>query len=257
MRIPKRLLLLLALPVVCALAEGPPKVPTDAVVKPTFMSGYDSFSGGTAFVCEVPGHDGLLLLTAHHLFGSACGLDHEYTWEEMPTAWPAVTGLSIDDPARYVTSAAPLAIPGAHALDDKSYDKDLAAYRVPAENKLPSLRLATAQPKVHETVFLYARQRGEAKLRFFRATVFPSGNSEFMYLFDDSDINLAGTSGAPVLNASGEVVAINIGGTKAADRLFGFGNSCLSIAKLLARAKPPQGDKTPGPDSASKVEEHP
>jgi len=110
-------------------AETPPKVPDHVVLKPTFMTGYDSFSGGTAFVCQVPDFDGMLILTAHHLFGSACGLAREFTWQELPKTFVAVTGLSMSDPTRYVTSVKPLTIPGAHGLDGSGYHNDLAGYR--------------------------------------------------------------------------------------------------------------------------------
>lgn len=102
-------------------ADEAPKVPDHVVFSPTFMTGYDSFSGGTAFLCTVPEMDGVFLLTAHHLFGAACGLEKEFTWQELPKTFVAVTGLSIKDPARHITSTRPLTIPGAHGLDNSGY----------------------------------------------------------------------------------------------------------------------------------------
>src|SRR5664279_1160408 len=75
-----------------------PVVPADVVLKPTFMTGYDSFSGGTAFLCTVPGVEGTFLLTAQHLFGPACGLKRQFTWQEVPKTFIVVTALSIREP---------------------------------------------------------------------------------------------------------------------------------------------------------------
>ena len=215
--------------------EAPPTVPADVVLKPTFMTGYDSFSGGTAFLCAVPGVDGTFLLTAQHLFGPACGLKRQFTWQEVPKTFIVVTALSISEPRHFITSTQPLAIPGGRALDDSGYDHDLAAYRV--DEKVTRLRMAAARPKVGETVFLYARQRGKTTLDMLRAVVRKSSDSEFEYTFEDEDINLAGTSGAPVLNGVGEVVALNIGGGEESGKHWGMGNPCNSISSLLKAAK--------------------
>ena len=179
----------------------------------------------------------MLLLTAHHLFGEACGLDREYTWQELPKTFVAVTGLSITDPTRYVTSTKPLTIPGARGLDSSGYHNDLAGYRVIPKPTLSALRLATARPKVGATVFLHARQRGKSSLDMLKAVVRKSTDTEFEYVFEASKLNIAGTSGAPVLNALGEVVAINIGGGQEAGKNWGMGNPCSSIIRLLKSAK--------------------
>src|SRR5712691_5672937 len=78
--------------------ERAPVPPAHVVLKPTFMSGHESFSGGTAFLCTVPGVEGTFLLTAQHLFGPACGLKRELSWQEVPKIFVVVTALSIVEP---------------------------------------------------------------------------------------------------------------------------------------------------------------
>ncbi len=224
--------------VVAADAQAP-TVPEHVVLKPTFMTGYDSFSGGTAFLCNIPGVEGTFLLTAQHLFGPACGLKRQFSWREIRNTFLVVTGLSITEPRHFVTCSNCVAIPGARALDNRGYDKDLAAYRLSSDQKPASLRLAATRPKVGETVFLHARQRGKTSLDMLRAVVRKSTDSEFEYAFEEKQINLAGTSGAPVLNAAGEVVALNIGGAEEAGRFWGMGNPCDSISSLLKAALKP------------------
>lgn len=225
--------------VIAADEQQPPTVPGDVVLKPTFMTGYDSFSGGTAFLCNVPGIEGTCLLTAQHLFGPACGLKRQFSWQEIPRIFVVATALSITEPTHFVTCSNCIAIPGARALDNHGYNKDLAAYRLSMDQKPAALRLASARPKVGETVFLHARQRGKTTLEMLRAVVRKSSDSEFEYAFEDKQINLAGTSGAPVLNTAGEVVALNIGGGEEAGRFWGMGNPCDSISGLLKAALKP------------------
>lgn len=230
-----KLFLAAAMMAITVSAQPLPNVPDHVVLKPTFMTGYDSFSGGTAFLCTVPGIEGTFLLTAQHLFGPACGLKRQYTWDEVPKTFVAVTALSIADPKHFITSTQPATIPGAEATDKSGYTNDLAAYRV--DGKPTSLRLAAERPKVGDTVFLLARQRGKTSLEMFRAVVRKSSDSEFEYIYDDKEIRLAGTSGAPVLNTAGDVVALNIGGSPEGDRIWGMGNPCDSILRLLEKAR--------------------
>ena len=49
-------------------------------------------------------------------------------------------------------------------------------------------------------------------------------NGNLVYEFKDRSLNLAATSGAPILNAAGEVVAINVASDAIPGRLFGVGN---------------------------------
>ncbi|HEY1111198.1 MAG TPA: hypothetical protein VGE76_21255 [Opitutaceae bacterium] len=57
------------------------------------------------------------------------------------------------------------------------------------------------------------------------------------YVFQKADMKLGGTSGAPVLSESGEVVAINLGGGPDKGRLVGIGNPAASILAELSKKK--------------------
>ena len=215
----------------------PPRVPENCIYKPTFMTGYTSFTGGTCFLCTVPEMDGVFMLTAHNLFGKACGLTRDYTWEEMPKLYQVMTALSMTDIKHSITSSLPLTIPGARGMDKSGYDHDLAGYRVDSSNSSSALTLSAVRPMVGQIVYLLARQHGKEELEMMRAIVRKSSEAEFEYTYFSVGLNLVGTSGAPVLNQNGEVVAINIGGDIDRGR-WGIGNPCSSILPLLQGIKP-------------------
>lgn len=214
-----------------------PTPPKDSVVKPTFMTGYDSFSGGTAFLCRIEQLDLNLILTAHHLFGPACGWEKDFAWDEIESRFEVMTGLSMGgDYKKYITSSELVVIPGARGVDEKGYDQDICAWKIPSGNRLPTLELADKLPKKGDPVYLFARERGSEVLKLFKATVVISTTSEFEYGFDKTVV-LGGTSGAPVLNEQGKVVAINIGGYEnKKKKTVGIGNPQPAILKMLKGA---------------------
>ena len=221
---------------VCLFAQG--SLPADAVLKPTFMTGFDSFSGGTAFVCRLNDPEETVILTAHHLFGPACGWEKEFRWDELKQEFEAMTALSMNDFRKWVTSTELVEIPGAEGWNEKGYHRDIAAWRFPKSNKLPSLPLAAKLPEKGESVFLFARERGKEDLELFEAVVETATDTEFTYRYKRADkVNFSGTSGAPVLDSEGHVVAINLGGfDEEGAPTLGVGNPLPSILKMLKPA---------------------
>ena len=210
------------------------EIEKDAVLKPTFMTGSDSFTGGTAFVCKVK--EKKFIITAHHLFGPACGLDKQYSWKEAPVTFSTVTGISINSPKKFITSNSSVIITGAKELNKNDASKDLAAYEIPIANLFPSLVLSEVQAKVGEKVRILARVRGQKKLQIISGTVTESKIQDCSYVLDDSKIVMKGTSGAPVLNEQGKVIAIHIGSYDHDAKKYGVGNPCTSIINLLKKS---------------------
>lgn len=211
----------------------------NTVLKPTFITGYESFTAGTAFVCDLPDGKGRFLLTAHHLLGPAGGFETELPWNKLNEVIKLTVALSMDDPTVHIVSRKALQIPGARALDRSGWADDLAAFHIDSDKRSPALQLAKTMPKPGERLWLYARQRGSDKLALFPCTAATSNGRELHYTFSDRAIKLAGTSGAPVLNAEGLIVAINIGGGEENGRLIGYGNPAPSVVAHLERATKP------------------
>lgn len=217
----------------CAADPAPSK---NTVLKPTFITGKESFTAGTAFVCESPDGKKHFLLTAHHLFGSAGGFESELPWDKLNEVIKLTVSISMEDSSIHVLSKKALLIAGARALDNAGLANDIAAFELDYDKTRPALALAKIAPKVGERLWLYGRQRGSDRLELLACITTASNATELDYAFDNKTINLAGTSGAPVLNANAQVVAINIGGTEHNGKLIGYGNPTASIVAHLDRA---------------------
>ncbi len=202
------------------------------------MTGFDSFSGGTAFVCRLNDPGETVILTAHHLFGPACGWEVEFRWDELRDEFEAMTALSMNNFRKWVTSTELVEIPGAEGWNGDGYHRDIAAWRFPEGSELPALPLATELPQKGESVFLFARERGKEKLELFEAVVEIATDTEFTYRYKRTEkVNFGGTSGAPILDSEGRVVGINLGGYDEEGALtLGVGNPLPSIVKMLTPA---------------------
>ncbi|MCH9688453.1 MAG: serine protease [Deltaproteobacteria bacterium] len=212
--------------------------PEEAWVRPTFVTTDQPLSAGTAFVCEVVPGQPPLLLSAQHLFGPAGGLAREYAWSEMKTLVQGAEGYDAHG-NRVVTAGPPLTIEGAEAMSEERVDADIAAFPLLAPTRVHALPLASAMPTNGDPVWLVAEVMGAAPSTLrHRATIQEVAPTHLVYVFDDA-IELRATSGAPVINAAGQVVAINLGGGDEGGKTFGIGNPAPSI---LARVRSARGD---------------
>jgi Trypsin-like peptidase domain len=238
----KPISVILALSVVTALATAAPAPPSEVVFKPTFLSGDDSLTAGTGFVARLKGE--YVFLTAHHLFGPAGGLERDLSPAEAKEFAVALAGLSMDRSSLVLTSSAMLLIPSAKAFDRSDAGHDVAAFHL-GSYRGPSLAVSNVAPKIGEKVYLLACPRGEAKLRLIGAVVTRGGKDALDYFYEESGMNLAGTSGAPILNESGEVVGINLGGRNVNGKTSGFANPAGSFAGLVSSAITANGPSKP------------
>lgn len=229
----KVIIALLAVGIASSAAFAAPTPPSDVVFKPTFLTGYDSLTAGTGFVARFK--ENRVFLTAHHLFGPAAGLEHDLSPSEAKAFAAAMVGSSMNHPEVLLTSSAMLLIPTAKAFDQNDATHDIAAFHLP-QYQGPALSVSITPTKKGDKVYLLARPRGEEKLRLISAVVSRAGNDSIEYFYDESDVNFAGTSGAPVLNDSGDIVGINLGGGNHKGRTFGFANPAVAFVPLVSSA---------------------
>jgi hypothetical protein len=217
----------------------PPPLPRDAVLRPQFTTTEGPVRAGSAFVVHREG--GLLLLTANHLLGQAGGMSRDHTGAELDRIVQGVDLHSVDDPSATLSARHLLSLPDSEASAQTS-DHDLVAFALPDAGPAHPLELADGNPSAGDTVFLLAEPYGGHGAKLVPATVEVGGAGRTLrYTFaPDAGITepeLRSTSGAPVVDAQGRVVALNC--AAGADRNGGIsaqGVAVVSIRQMLAGA---------------------
>lgn len=221
----------------------PPKGVADTICRPTFELKAQPLSAGTAFLMETGvAKKPVVLVTAHHLLGPMGGLPTELAWNEVPTAVKRATCKRISDGAQ-TWIGTPLAIPGAASFNNQTSEglRDIALLTVQGNAGVKPLKLAAGLPKVGDPVWLVAQLASGAppdKL-LFKATVVRVQDLALNYLVEDPEgtFELRATSGAPVVDARGEVVAVNIAGSRVPQGYNVAGISGNVIRKALENVK--------------------
>ncbi len=204
-----------------------PTVPDGFVFRPSFQTTRGEARAGTAFLVRLPDQPRSLLISAIHLLGPAGGMRESIPSEDVAKALVDVRLVGCFDGAdNGQIGGEALTLPAA-MLGTASKAGDILAVWASDQPILHPGRLAASAPEPGRPVWLAASvPRGApAEQRLHRAVskgFDKEGN--FLYEYDNPDLILATTSGAPVLNNAGEVVAINVGGKKESDRLVGIGN---------------------------------
>jgi hypothetical protein len=196
-----------------------------------------TYEAGTAFVVDVGART--VLVTAQHLFGTMGGLDEEIPWQAMPARATSVRCRQVKGGGVWMTSAA-LAITGAHPVSATSTAefKDIAVFPLADQSAaLPRLTLSESEPATGSKIWLVAQVKGRnPSMLLHRATVLGHQQGALIYKFDDKQIELQATSGAPVVDASGKLVGINLAGTteEGSTDVQGVADSLDVVRKALA-----------------------
>jgi len=176
-----------------------------------------------------------IFVTAHHLFSEAGGFSREYSWKELQSLVSSVSVQSLGDENISYSTGKALPIKGAESVTNWSGKNDIAVFKL---NTKPakSLKLASSKPKIGETVWLYGLVYNRSNDQLLhKAIVVEYDKNWISYQFYDSGLVLNGTSGAAILNASGEVVGINLSGGEQDGKLYGYGNPLVSIKDVFSK----------------------
>lgn len=220
--------------------EPGPRVSPASIFVPEFsIAGGKPLRAGTTFFVSIPGQTTPMGLTAHHLFGEAGGLDRQISALALVDAVEGVRVYDINAPTQTpIPAGSMLLLPSAgHSEETGTWSTDIAAFRAPAVFSSRALKLAQHDATEGETVWLIARvsDGASASTRFLRARVITASPTELNYQFEDRTIELRGSSGAPVVNAAGEVVGLNLGSRMDNHALVGIGNPVESIRAHLSK----------------------
>jgi hypothetical protein len=236
------LALLLSFGSAAAIAD-PPKGVVDTICRPIFELKDQQLSAGTAFLMETGVEkQPVVLVTAHHLLGPMGGLPAEVAWSDVPKVVKRATCSRVNNAAQ-TWIGMPLAVPGAASFNNKTPDglRDIALLSLQGKATVTPLKLAASQPKLGDPVWLVAQLvSGAPKDKLlFKAKVVRVQDLSLNYLIEDPDgtFELRATSGAPVVNERGEVVAVNMAGGRAADGFNAAGISGIVVRKALESVK--------------------
>src|SRR6185437_1242565 len=211
-------------------AVVPPKVTAGSLVRPEFIYGKASSFGSYASVVQVGPRT--LVLTALHVLDEVAknnGVDTAventgYTGKELPRV---ITEVNLYDALQEKwmfhvlgTAGEMLVLPNARSnVEEPFAHRDIAAFIANGTANVKGIRLAEATPGVGEAVWLAARFEGGAQLR--AAVVVDKTELSFVFRYLDKPRGPKYTSGAPILDVNGEVVAINVGGGCLEDQHLG------------------------------------
>lgn len=215
-----------------------PEVSRESIFRPAFLTSEGRLEAGTGFVVSLPGRPTPVGVTALHLFGPAGGLAREVTSAELPAFVRAVTPADLGGKDDLVPGGRMLLLRRAsHPTPSDDFSGDLAAFELPAEYAPYALRIAPQLPKAEERVWLIARLSSLSDTeRLHAAKVVSASATALWYAFDDAEIALRGTSGAPVVNAAGEVVGVNLGAARKNGRRLAYANPGPSVLGQLQEA---------------------
>lgn len=230
----------LAIAAAGAHAEPPASV-AQTICRPEFKVDGEALAAGTAFLLRTDDSAArTLLVSAHHLFGPSGGLPAQIAWPEMSTRVGSMRCIGIAQRQVWQGGRA-LTLEGAMPVG-RGYLRDLAAFPLvasPGAATAAPLRLARTAPKVGDPVWLLAQVAKGAppNVLLHRAVVTYAREDALEYRFDNSELGIRATSGAPVLNAGGEVVSVNLAGGLRDGKFTATGNSLASMRALLSAAK--------------------
>jgi hypothetical protein len=222
-----------------------PRVPDRFVFRPTMTTRFGPVAAGRAFLVSIPHQRMPIALTAIHLLGPAGGLDRDVPAAEVPEAIQSVLLEECFDPSIQLDIGGhALLIASAAPLGESSQAGDVAAFWVAGSPDVTALPLASDDPKQGEPVWLACPVIAGAppQRRLHAAHIYAAEDRKLYYRYENSQIELRATSGAPVLNSNGEVVAINLGGGELEGELIGVGNPVSRFGPHLIEAatNPPE-----------------
>ncbi len=212
---------------------GPPTLSGGTLFRPQFTTRDGVIDAGTAFAAKIEGASGVFIISALHLFGEAGGLDADIPSEQLPAAW---SGLTLEDCSNHnwfgEVKIRPVLLTDAKPLPAPSVFGDVAACVVTDETGFTPLPLGTKDPQPGERVWMLANVIGSPSTRH-AATIYGFEDGWLLYEFEQTHIELRATSGAPIVDQSGRVVAVNAGGGEQQGVTIGVGTPVTKFVGAL------------------------
>ena len=203
------------------------RVSLGSLFRPTFRTPQGDVNAGTAFAAKVPRANKTMIISAMHLFGPAGGLTADIPSIQLANEWQGLTleefrtgKMHRDLPIK------PIVFPLAKPFPESSPSGDVAACILPEFYLFQSsaLNLSSHVPSAGTRVWLAADVIGNTSL-VHSAIVVGVDDGWLLYRFDEPNLQLQATSGAPVVDDSGNVIAVHAGGSEQNGQMIGIGTS--------------------------------
>jgi hypothetical protein len=184
-----------------------PNIADLILYKPTIQSNFgETHEAGTAFVMKYEASR--YLITAHHLFGPSGGFSKEMTPAQIASE---ITSIQLRNviTGEEIQAGPNVQISGAKTTSlNNAANRDIAVFQM--DLTVGGLTLSARTPKQGDFVWLVApsKDNEDTKLIHSAVILYVSEGTVF-YKFDNTRIDLRSTSGAPVIDEDGNVVAIN------------------------------------------------
>lgn len=188
-----------------------PSIPANTALRPHFLlSNGRTFASGTAVCVRTQPNATPLMLTAMHLFGLSGGLK-TIPPDQINTRVRAVAGTDLSG-HKLLAMASGVATQGGYPMTPQGdVSGDVVAFRVAPNFKAPVLPLAPNAPIEDAWLWMVGDVAGNKtpKQRLFPARVLIRDRTYTTVEFRE-DVPLSGFSGAPLVNARGEVAGLLI-----------------------------------------------
>ncbi|MDQ8036180.1 MAG: serine protease [Pedobacter sp.] len=206
-----------------------------SICRPEFHTSGGNYRAGTAFVLDYPTRNAkALLVTAQHLFGPDGGMPQDIPWQSMPNQVSGADCSTLARNSRKISSGSALALRDAQSFSRHGNNRDIAA--LPLKDTQPfAMKLAKSSPKPGDTVYLVAQLLGDSRSGLMhKGTVTGNKAGLLEFAYEGGGISLQATSGAPVINESGEVVGIHVGARGSLGQMTGLAVNLNQISSVLS-----------------------
>ena len=214
-------------------SSGPPIVPPGVLFRPVFTTTEGRVDAGSAFMARTPGSDHPILLSVLHLLGPAGGLESQLGASEVGDRWQEVRLKDcVGGAITPELAGKALSLPATAPFPELSAHGDVIAFLPEKRGSFQPYLLSLRPPLPNEEVWMVAEVIGRESLTH-PARIAGQERGWMSYEFDDPELELRATSGAPIVNADGEVVAVHAGGGERGGKLVGFGTAAFRFLPVL------------------------
>ena len=196
-----------------AAAQDPsagPAYPRNFAGEPEFKTSDGEISAGTASVVKLKDSPDAYIVSVRHLLGPSGGYAKQVAAADVPAFVRSIKIKSLSGGTHSYQVKA-LLVPATELETDKGLVNDLTIFHFNGNADDAALVLAGELPKVGDPVWVVGHVRGgvpDGEVMHRAVVNFSQEGQWLTAQFDNDHIIPAGASGAPVLNAKGEVVGV-------------------------------------------------